>query len=89
MRKVRAILHPIILFILPSLPPLAAADRGPDGEELGLGKMFSDPNILAKLAANPRTQKLLADPTFVQKVYKWRSPSQSSRFSNKSFYRYR
>jgi stress-induced-phosphoprotein 1 len=32
------------------------------------GKMFSDPNLLGKLAANPRTQKHLADPSFVQKV---------------------
>jgi len=35
---------------------------------MGLGKMFSDPNILGKLAANPRTQKHLSDPAFVQKV---------------------
>jgi hypothetical protein len=44
---------------------LTAADGG-DG--LGLGKMFADPNLLGKLATNPRTQKHLADPTFVQKV---------------------
>lgn len=30
--------------------------------------MFTDPNLLGKLAANPRTAKHLADPTFVQKV---------------------
>lgn len=35
---------------------------------MGLGRMFADPNILGKLAANPRTQKHLADPAFVQKV---------------------
>jgi len=35
---------------------------------MGLGKMFSDPNIFGKLAANPRTSKHLADPSFVQKV---------------------
>jgi len=35
---------------------------------MGLGKMFADPNILGKLAANPRTQKHLSDPAFVQKV---------------------
>lgn len=35
---------------------------------MGLGKMFSDPNMLAKLAGNPRTSKYLADPGFVQKV---------------------
>ncbi|GLB33445.1 putative tetratricopeptide repeat containing protein [Lyophyllum shimeji] len=32
------------------------------------GKMFSDPNLLGKLAANPRTQKHLADPSFVEKI---------------------
>jgi len=37
-------------------------------EPLGLGKMFSDPNLLGKLAANPRTQKHLADPAFIQKI---------------------
>jgi STI1/HOP-like cochaperone of foldosome len=35
---------------------------------MGLGKMFSDPNLFGKLAANPRTSKHLADPSFVQKV---------------------
>ena len=37
-------------------------------EAFGLGKMFADPNLLGKLATNPRTQKHLADPAFVQKV---------------------
>jgi len=45
----------------------AKADGG-DGDGLGLGKMFADPNLLAKLATNPRTQKHLADPAFVQKI---------------------
>lgn len=30
--------------------------------------MFADPNLLGKLAANPRTSKHLADPAFVQKL---------------------
>ncbi|KAF7978316.1 hypothetical protein HWV62_927 [Athelia sp. TMB] len=38
------------------------------GDGLGLGKMFSDPNLLGKLATNPRTAKHLADPAFVQKI---------------------
>ena len=42
----------------------AAAD-----DAMGLGSMFSDPNLFAKLAANPRTSKHLADPSFVQKVF--------------------
>lgn len=44
--------------------------KGRDGgsESLGLGKMFADPNLIGKLATNPRTQKHLADPAFVQKL---------------------
>lgn len=30
--------------------------------------MFTDPNLIGKLAANPKTSKLLADPSFVQKL---------------------
>lgn len=30
--------------------------------------MFADPNLLAKLAANPKTAKHLADPHFVAKI---------------------
>ncbi|GJE84765.1 heat shock protein sti1 homolog [Phanerochaete sordida] len=46
----------------------AADERGDGAQEFGLGKMFNDPNLLAKLAGNPRTQKHLADPAFVQKL---------------------
>ena len=35
---------------------------------MGIGKMFSDPNLFSKLAANPRTAKLLADASFMQKA---------------------
>ncbi|KAF8900012.1 chaperone [Mucidula mucida] len=41
--------------------------EGPD-DAMGLGKMFSDPNLLGKLASNPRTQKHLADPSFVKQI---------------------
>ncbi|KAF9042580.1 hypothetical protein BDZ89DRAFT_270490 [Hymenopellis radicata] len=44
------------------------AHDGPD-DSMGLGKMFSDPNLLGKLATNPRTQKHLADPAFVKQVW--------------------
>ncbi|KAJ6627400.1 activator of Hsp70 and Hsp90 chaperone [Mycena sp. CBHHK59/15] len=45
------------------------AKASDEKEEIGgFGKMFSDPNLFGKLAANPRTQKHLADPTFVQKA---------------------
>lgn len=33
-----------------------------------LGSMFQDPNLLGKLAANPRTSKFMADQSFVQKI---------------------
>ncbi|KAJ8462951.1 hypothetical protein ONZ45_g17748 [Pleurotus djamor] len=36
-----------------------------------LAKSLSDPNLLAKLAANPRTAKHLADPSFMQKLRMW------------------
>jgi hypothetical protein len=36
---------------------------------MGLGNMFSDPNLFGKLAANARTAKHLSDPSFVQKVF--------------------
>jgi hypothetical protein len=35
---------------------------------MGIGKMFSDPAMFAKLASNPRTAKHLADVSFMQKV---------------------
>lgn len=34
----------------------------------GLGGMFSDPQLIQKLAANPKTSKFLADPTFMMKL---------------------
>lgn len=34
----------------------------------GMGKIFNDPKLFAKLAANPKTAKYLADPAFLQKV---------------------
>jgi hypothetical protein len=47
------------------LPIEAEAD---DGEAGGIGKMFSDPNMWGKLAANPKTAPLLNDPQFVAQV---------------------
>lgn len=34
----------------------------------GLGKMFSDPNLLQKLMTNPKTSGYFADPSFIAKV---------------------
>ncbi len=47
--------------------PIPYLAQGP-GDASGIGKMFSDPNLITKLATNPRTQKHLADPTFMQRV---------------------
>lgn len=38
------------------------------GGGFGLANLFTDPNVIGKLAANPRTQKHLADPSFMQKL---------------------
>ncbi|CAJ2500786.1 Uu.00g036390.m01.CDS01 [Anthostomella pinea] len=34
----------------------------------GLGKMFSDPNLLEKLMKNPKTSGFFADPSFIAKI---------------------
>ena len=34
----------------------------------GLGKMFTDPNLIQKLASNPKTSSLLGDPSFMAKL---------------------
>lgn len=41
-----------------------------DGNEpdMGLGQMFQDPNFISKLAQNPKTAPLLADPAFMAKL---------------------
>lgn len=33
-----------------------------------LQKMFNDPNMISKIAANPKTSRHLADPKFIQTV---------------------
>lgn len=57
---------------------LAAVKRAIDAEAAGngagdlggLGNMFNDPNMLQKLASNPKTSSLLADPSFMAKLQK-------------------
>ncbi|KAJ9150445.1 Heat shock protein sti1 [Pleurostoma richardsiae] len=34
----------------------------------GIGQMFNDPNLVQKLASNPKTSSYLADPSFMQKL---------------------
>jgi stress-induced-phosphoprotein 1 len=44
----------------------------------GLGGMFNDPQLIQKLASNPKTSKFLADPTFMAKLQQIQSnPSDS------------
>ena len=39
----------------------------------GLGNMFNDPQMIQKLANNPKTRSLLADPQFMQKLQRLRN----------------
>lgn len=39
-----------------------------DGPGAGMGRMFQDPQLFAKLSANPKTAPLLADPSFMTKL---------------------
>ena len=43
--------------------------EGPGG---GFGNMFNDPQLIQKLARNPKTSKLLGDPSFMAKLQKLR-----------------
>ena len=38
------------------------------GGDMGMGRMFSDPGLSAKLEANPKTKEYMKDPTFRGKV---------------------
>lgn len=44
----------------------------------GLGKMFNDPNMIQKLANNPKTASYLADPTFMAKLQQLQQNPQMS-----------
>lgn len=51
----------------------ATAD-GASGDPMGgLGSMFNDPQLIQKLAANPKTSSLLADPEFMAKLQNLKS----------------
>lgn len=43
------------------------AFSGPGGD-MGLGKLFSDPNIVSKLQNNPKTAEFMKDPAFAAKI---------------------
>ncbi|KIW87057.1 uncharacterized protein Z519_12354 [Cladophialophora bantiana CBS 173.52] len=45
------------------------AEARADGADMGgLGNMFNDPQLIQKLASNPKTSKYLADPQFMAKL---------------------
>lgn len=44
------------------------AEMGPGGPDMGLGQMFSDPQLIAKLENNPKTAAFMKDPSFAQKI---------------------
>lgn len=47
----------------------------------GLGGMFNDPNMIQKLASNPKTASLLADPEFMSKLQQLRTnPNMAGQF---------
>jgi stress-induced-phosphoprotein 1 len=48
------------------------ADADGQQPDLGLGQMFSDPALTTKLASNPKTSALLADPEFMAKLQRVR-----------------
>jgi stress-induced-phosphoprotein 1 len=48
------------------------AEMGPGagaGMDMGLGQMFSDPQLVTKLQNNAKTRGFMQDPEFAQKVY--------------------
>jgi len=54
----------------------AAAARAQGGDDYGmgsLGNVFAQPDVLAKIAANPQTAAFLADPSFVAKLEELRA----------------
>ncbi|CAI4218489.1 unnamed protein product [Parascedosporium putredinis] len=55
---------------LDSVQKAIETDGGDPGA--GLANMFSDPNLIQKLASNPKTSAYLADPAFMQKINQFR-----------------
>ncbi|CCH44638.1 Heat shock protein [Wickerhamomyces ciferrii] len=52
------------------------ANAGP-GPDLGLGKLFNDPNLIENLKKNPKTSELMKDPSLVDKVIRMKNNPQS------------
>ncbi|EST04686.2 Tetratricopeptide TPR1 [Kalmanozyma brasiliensis GHG001] len=56
------------------------AANGP-GPEASLGQMFNDPQLIPKLSANPKTAKLLSDPSFMAKLKSIQANSQEAQMA--------
>ncbi|KAF7856977.1 hypothetical protein EAF04_009737 [Stromatinia cepivora] len=56
-----------------SIDAEAKADGVKGDPTEGLGNMFSDPQLITKLAANPKTAKFLSDPNFMAKLQQIKS----------------
>ncbi|KAH8596716.1 putative heat shock protein sti1 like protein [Bisporella sp. PMI_857] len=61
----------------------AKADGVTGDPTQGFGNMFSDPQLFQKLAANPKTSKLLSDASFMQKLqYMQKNPNDTTAMFN-------
>lgn len=49
-----------------------------EGPGAGFGNMFKDPQLIQKLARNPKTSKLLGDPSFMAKLQKLKEDPNSN-----------
>jgi len=55
----------------------ARANANSSAPDLGLGKLFNDPNLIENLKKNPKTADLMKDPALVSKVERMRSNPQA------------
>jgi len=62
---------------LASVQRAIEAEAKEDGADAtgGLGNMFNDPQLIQKIAANPKTSKFLSDPVFMNKLQNMRNNS--------------
>jgi stress-induced-phosphoprotein 1 len=60
------------------LETVQAAIEAQQNPDFGLGKIFSDPNLIENLKKNPKTAELMKDPTLVNKVIQMKSNPQAA-----------
>ncbi|KEY68445.1 hypothetical protein S7711_01219 [Stachybotrys chartarum IBT 7711] len=57
----------------------AMDQEGGGGDPIGgIGQMFKDPNLIQKLASNPKTSSLLGDPSFMAKLQQMQQNPQAT-----------